>query len=161
MANRLGPVDVLVNNAGKGGQHGIGRSPFKDSGPAHWDGPMAVDYRGVVHCTRAVLNPMCERGWGRIICIASDAGTTGWGWPRASASRLRRRQGRRGVVHAPYRSGDGRPRGHRQLVALGLMEAPDGSHAGTRGGFHTVGRMGMPATPARCASTWPRRRRRG
>jgi len=73
----LGEVDILVNNAGKGGQHGIGRSPFVDSGPEHWDGPMAVDYRGVVHCTRAVVPGMCARGWGRIISVASDAGTVG------------------------------------------------------------------------------------
>jgi len=77
VAESLGEVDVLVNNAGKGGQHGIGRSLFVDSGPEHWDGPMAVDYRGVVHCTRAVLPGMCARGWGRVISVASDAGTVG------------------------------------------------------------------------------------
>jgi len=72
-----GPIDVLVNNAGKGGQHGIGRSLFRHSGPQQWDAPLAVDYRGVLHCTRAVLNGMCERGWGRVISVASDAGTVG------------------------------------------------------------------------------------
>jgi len=72
-----GPVDVLVNNAGKGGQHGIGRSLFRSSGPQHWDAPLAVDYRGVLHCTRAVINEMCERGWGRVVSVASDAGTIG------------------------------------------------------------------------------------
>ena len=76
---QAGPIDILVNNAGKGGQHGIGRKPFRDSGPADWDGPLSVDYYGVLHCTRAVVNGMCHRGWGRIVNISSDTGTTGVG----------------------------------------------------------------------------------
>ncbi len=43
VAQQAGPIDILVNNAGKGGQHGIGRTPFRDSGPADWEGPLSVD----------------------------------------------------------------------------------------------------------------------
>lgn len=73
----LGPVDILVNNAGNGGEHGMALTQFRDSDPASWRGPIDVNLYGVMHCSRAVINGMCERGWGRIITIASGAGTIG------------------------------------------------------------------------------------
>ncbi|MCU0309455.1 MAG: SDR family oxidoreductase [Acidimicrobiales bacterium] len=74
---QLGPVDILVNNAGNGGVGGMRPTPFRESDPASWDGPVDVNLFGVMNCSRAVINPMCERGWGRIITIASGAGVTG------------------------------------------------------------------------------------
>jgi NAD(P)-dependent dehydrogenase (short-subunit alcohol dehydrogenase family) len=73
----LGPVDVLVNNAGNGGEAGMVPTQFKDSDPASWRGPIDVNLYGVMHCARAVINGMRERGHGRIITIASGAGTVG------------------------------------------------------------------------------------
>jgi NAD(P)-dependent dehydrogenase (short-subunit alcohol dehydrogenase family) len=73
----LGPVDVLVNNAGNGGAAGMVPTQFRDSDPASWRGPIDVNLYGVMHCSRAVINGMCERGWGRVITIASGAGTVG------------------------------------------------------------------------------------
>ena len=78
-AAALGSIDILVNNVGKGGQHGIGQAQFRSSGPEQWEGPLAVDFRGALYCTRAVIESMCDRGWGRVISIASDAGTSGVG----------------------------------------------------------------------------------
>lgn len=68
----LGPVHVLVNNAG------IDRvEPFVESTEDSWRRIVEVNLLGTVICTRAVLDGMLERGAGRIICIASDAGKVG------------------------------------------------------------------------------------
>ncbi|MBA2945739.1 SDR family NAD(P)-dependent oxidoreductase [Streptomyces himalayensis] len=68
----LGPVDVLVNNAAV---DVIGR--FVDSTEDTWDRIISVNLRGTITMTRAVLDSMIERGGGRIIHIASDAGRVG------------------------------------------------------------------------------------
>jgi NAD(P)-dependent dehydrogenase (short-subunit alcohol dehydrogenase family) len=73
----FGPVDVLVNNAGNGGAEAMRPTPFRETDPATWEGPLRVNLYGVLHCSRAVINGMCERGWGRVITIASGAGTVG------------------------------------------------------------------------------------
>jgi NAD(P)-dependent dehydrogenase (short-subunit alcohol dehydrogenase family) len=70
-------VDILVNNAGNGGEHGMVPTQFRDSDPASWDGPIDVNLRGVMNCCHAVINPMCDQGFGRIITIASGAGVVG------------------------------------------------------------------------------------
>ncbi|MET7650085.1 3-oxoacyl-ACP reductase family protein [Streptomyces sp. NPDC005486] len=72
VAATLGPVDVLVNNAAV---DVIGR--FVDSAEETWDRIIAVNLRGTITVTRAVLDPMIERGGGRIVHIASDAGRVG------------------------------------------------------------------------------------
>ena len=72
-----GPIDILVNNAGNGGEGGMVPTQFRDSDPAAWRGPIDVNLYGVMHCARAVINGMCDRGHGRIITIASGAGTVG------------------------------------------------------------------------------------
>jgi 2-hydroxycyclohexanecarboxyl-CoA dehydrogenase len=70
--SELGPVDVLVNNAAV---DVIER--FVDSTEATWDRIIAVNLRGTITVTRAVLDQMIERGSGRIVHIASDAGRVG------------------------------------------------------------------------------------
>ncbi len=73
----LGPIDILVNNAGNGGAERMVPTQFRDSDPASWRGPIDVNLYGVMNCSRVVINGMCERGWGRIVTIASGAGAVG------------------------------------------------------------------------------------
>jgi NAD(P)-dependent dehydrogenase (short-subunit alcohol dehydrogenase family) len=77
VAQSLGPVDVLVNNAGNGGAGGMRPRPFRETEPSEWEGPVRVNLYGVLHCSRAVINGMCDRRWGRVITIASGAGMVG------------------------------------------------------------------------------------
>jgi NAD(P)-dependent dehydrogenase (short-subunit alcohol dehydrogenase family) len=68
----LGAVDVLVNNAG------IAESaPFARTDPQLWERHLRVNATGPYLMTRAVLPGMLERGWGRVINIASLAGLDG------------------------------------------------------------------------------------
>ena len=69
---RLGQIDVLVNNAGWDRVE-----PFVDSQPETWDRVLAINLRGPIAVTRAVLDGMIERRAGRIVSIASDAGRVG------------------------------------------------------------------------------------
>ena len=72
VGTRLGPVNVLVNNAG------IAESaPFAKTDPAFWDRHLRVNATGPYLLTRAVLPAMLERRWGRVINIASLAGLYG------------------------------------------------------------------------------------
>jgi len=68
----LGPIGVLVNNAGWDQFHF-----FAETEPAFWDRVIAVNYRGVLAATHAVLPGMTARRQGRIVSIASDAGRVG------------------------------------------------------------------------------------
>ncbi len=68
----LGPIGVLVNNAGWDQLH-----LFIETEPAFWDRVIAVNYRGVLAATHAVLGGMIARRQGRIVSIASDAGRVG------------------------------------------------------------------------------------
>ena len=71
----LGPVDVLVNNAGV--PEGMGVSAFRDLDPAEWHRYLDLNIYGVLHCTRAVIDGMCARRFGRVITISSGAGQVG------------------------------------------------------------------------------------
>ena len=73
----LPPIDVLVNNAGNGGATGMSVASFRDLDPSAWEGPIRVNLHGVLNCAKAVVDGMCERGWGRIVTISSGAGTAG------------------------------------------------------------------------------------
>ena len=68
----LGPIDVLVNNAG----WDIFK-PFTKTEPAQWDKLIAINLTGALHMHHAVLPGMASRKAGRIVNIASDAGRVG------------------------------------------------------------------------------------
>jgi 2-hydroxycyclohexanecarboxyl-CoA dehydrogenase len=68
----LGPVDVLVNNAGYDEW-----AWFTKTDPGLWDRVLAVNLRGVIAVTHAVLPGMQERRYGRIVTTASEAGRVG------------------------------------------------------------------------------------
>jgi NAD(P)-dependent dehydrogenase (short-subunit alcohol dehydrogenase family) len=73
-----GQVDILVNNAGNGGAEGpLNMRPFREMTPEMWTAPIAVNLYGVLNCTHAVIGGMVEKRWGRVITIASGAGTHG------------------------------------------------------------------------------------
>ena len=70
--SELGPVDILVNNAGIAPSH-----KFLDHPDEMWDQVMDVNLKGVYRVTKALVPGMVERGWGRIINVASTAAKVG------------------------------------------------------------------------------------
>jgi 3-hydroxybutyrate dehydrogenase len=68
----LGAVDILVNNAGASSS-----APVHRISPDEWNRLMAVNATGPFLCTRAALPGMMERGWGRVVMVASVAGLRG------------------------------------------------------------------------------------
>ena len=76
----LGPVGILVNNAGNAGANPTPeiRKPFWETGPDVWNHTIGVNLYGVMNCAAAVIPGMIERkAPGRIITIISDAGRYG------------------------------------------------------------------------------------
>jgi NAD(P)-dependent dehydrogenase (short-subunit alcohol dehydrogenase family) len=71
-ATELGPVAVLVNNAGAAASMSVARTSLDE-----WNRLMAVNATGAFLCTRAFLPGMLERRWGRVINLASTAGLGG------------------------------------------------------------------------------------
>lgn len=72
VARELGPIGILVNNAG------IDKiERFVDSTEETWRAIVNVNYLGTVIVTRAVLDSMLEQRYGRIVNIGSDAGRVG------------------------------------------------------------------------------------
>jgi 2-hydroxycyclohexanecarboxyl-CoA dehydrogenase len=68
----LGPIDVLVNNAG----WDVFR-PFTKTEPAQWDRLIAINLVGALHLHHAVLPGMVARKAGRIVNVSSDAARVG------------------------------------------------------------------------------------
>jgi len=68
----FGKVDILVNNAGWDRFE-----PFIKTSPDLWDKIIAINLKGTIHCTRAVLPHMVDRKYGKIVNISSDAGRVG------------------------------------------------------------------------------------
>jgi 3-oxoacyl-[acyl-carrier protein] reductase len=75
VTDRLGPVDVLVNNAGIPAGFTLRR--FRDMPVEDWDKFVRLNLYGVLHCTKATVDGMCERGWGRVVTVSSEAGRMG------------------------------------------------------------------------------------
>lgn len=68
----FGKIDILVNNAGWDKME-----PFMESKPETWEKVIAINYKGVIHFTHAVLEQMIPKSYGKIINISSDAGRVG------------------------------------------------------------------------------------
>jgi len=71
-ARELGPIDLLVNNAGT-----LERAPVVEIDSAAWDRMLDVNLKGAFLCTRAVVPSMIERGRGRIVNVSSISGKLG------------------------------------------------------------------------------------
>ncbi len=81
VVDEFGSVDILVNNAGTLDHVG----QLGDQQPELWERDLRVNLTGAFNCAQAVWPHMRERGWGRIVNMASVAGTLG-GFGQASYS---------------------------------------------------------------------------
>jgi len=103
VSESLGPVSILVNNAGI-----LRDMTLKRMGEDDWRAVLDVNLTGAFHCVKAVLEGMREAGWGRIVSLSSVVGLTGAiGQTNYAASKagligftksLAREVGRRGVT---------------------------------------------------------------
>ena len=71
-AKHLGAVDILVNNAGDAASSPLARITL-----AEWNRTLAVNATSTFLCSRELAPAMAERGWGRIVNVASIAGLEG------------------------------------------------------------------------------------
>ena len=71
----VGPIDILVNNAGI--PPSMRPVRFRDLPREEWAPYIDVNLYGVLNCVKAVIDGMCDRGFGRVITISSGAGTEG------------------------------------------------------------------------------------
>jgi 2-hydroxycyclohexanecarboxyl-CoA dehydrogenase len=145
--SRLGPIDVLVNNAG----WDIFR-PFTKTEPAQWDKLIAIDLTGALHMHHAVLPGMAARKSGRIVNVSSDAARVGSsgeavyaackGGLVAFSKTIAREHARHGItvnvvcpgptdtaLFADYKEGAGNPEkleeAFRRSIPLGRIGQPD------------------------------------
>ena len=77
-AQAFGPIDILVNNAGQAQS-----VPFMKMDGALWQNMLAVNLTGALLCMQQAAPAMVQRGWGRIINVASTAGLKGYGYVSA------------------------------------------------------------------------------
>ena len=140
---RLGSIDILVNNAGIPAD-GFVLKQFRDMTVAEWEPFIRLNLYGTLHCTRAVVDGMCERGWGRVVTVSSEAGRTGtdlgislYGAAKAAAVGLSR--------HLAVELG---PFGVTvNCVSLGVIERADGGGGGMAKRY-PARRLGRPADVA-------------
>ena len=145
--HKLGPIDVLVNNAGWDVF-----KPFTKTEPAQWDRLIAINLTGALHMHHAVLPRMAARKTGRIVNIASDAARVGSsgeavyaackGGLVAFSKTIAREHARHGItvnvvcpgptdtaLFADYKSGAGNPdklmEAFTRAIPLGRIGQPD------------------------------------
>jgi NAD(P)-dependent dehydrogenase (short-subunit alcohol dehydrogenase family) len=77
----VGPIDILVNGAGVAPSALLVRTTDEQ-----WRAAIEVNLSGSFYCMREVMGEMAERGWGRVINLASIAGKTGYPYISAYAA---------------------------------------------------------------------------
>jgi 3-oxoacyl-[acyl-carrier protein] reductase len=146
----LGPVEILVNNAGmvQTGKR-MKRGQLADQTDAAWAHHMALNINTTFHCCRAVLPGMAAKGYGRIVNISSVTGpmvtidgSSGYATAKAAITGMTRsialEYGPRGVTC--------------NAVLPGWIATESSSPAELRAGRKTpVGRAGTPDEVAACA----------
>ncbi|MBQ7804440.1 SDR family oxidoreductase [Rhodococcus sp. (in: high G+C Gram-positive bacteria)] len=70
-----GQVDILINNAGIA--EGRWNLPFRELTPDLWRVPIDLNIYGSLNCTKAVIDGMCDGGWGRVVQISSGSARAG------------------------------------------------------------------------------------
>lgn len=75
---QVGPIDILVNNAGVAES-----APLDRTSDEAWDRMLAVNVTGAFALCRALIPPMIQRGFGRVVNVASNAGLTGYAYSSA------------------------------------------------------------------------------
>jgi 2-dehydro-3-deoxy-L-rhamnonate dehydrogenase (NAD+) len=73
VAEEVGPVDVLVNSAGVVGAN----KPLLETTPDEWRRVLDINVLGIVNAMRVFVPGMRDRGWGRVVNLASIAGKDG------------------------------------------------------------------------------------
>jgi 3-oxoacyl-[acyl-carrier protein] reductase len=79
VVREFGSIDILVNNAGTLDHLG----QLEDQAPELWERDLRVNLTGAFNCTQSVWPHLRERGWGRVVNMASVVGTLG-GFGQAS-----------------------------------------------------------------------------
>jgi NAD(P)-dependent dehydrogenase (short-subunit alcohol dehydrogenase family) len=75
LRERIGAIDVLVNNAGIAGS-----APFDRTPDALWDDMLAINVTSAFLLCRALVPDMVKAGWGRVVNVASNAGLSGYSY---------------------------------------------------------------------------------
>jgi NAD(P)-dependent dehydrogenase (short-subunit alcohol dehydrogenase family) len=138
-----GHIDILVNNAGI--PTTMGAVPWRNLTPAQWRPYVDLNLYGALYCISAVIEPMVDAGWGRIVQISSGAGRTGLkiGVSMYGASKSGIEGFIRHLSQEVARTGV-----TANTLALGLMAAPNkpGDPTVTAGIARTIptGRLGTP-----------------
>jgi NAD(P)-dependent dehydrogenase (short-subunit alcohol dehydrogenase family) len=134
----VGPVDILVNNAGIVTQAGV--RFFRDADPEYWHRWVDLNLFGVMNCCKAVIDGMCERGFGRIVTISSGAGVSGLAIGMSAYA-----AGKGGAISfMRHLAMETAPCGvTANTLALGMMDNMQGTDAGaTLGSRVPLGRLG-------------------
>ncbi len=141
----FGSIDILVNNAGWDRI-----MPFVETDEASWDRIIAINYKGVINCCRAVVDHMIEHARGKIVSIASDAGRVGSSGEAVYA-------GAKGAVIA-FSKTLARELARYQVNVNVVCPGPtDSASVGPPGGFG-IGGAGTPEVVERIVRTVPFRR---
>jgi 3-hydroxybutyrate dehydrogenase len=77
----LGPLDILINGAGIAAS-----APLVRTTDDLWQKILATNLSGAFYCMREAMPEMAERGWGRVVNLASIAGKTGYPYLSAYAA---------------------------------------------------------------------------
>ncbi|MBU6266700.1 MAG: SDR family oxidoreductase [Sphingomonadales bacterium] len=139
-------IDILVHNAGNGGAAGkLPMAPFAELPPEVWHRPIDVSLYGAMNCTHVVLPGMIARGHGRIVMIASTAGTHGvnagmahYGAAKGGEIGFMRHIAMENARHGVTAN----------ALALGLVREGDDPEIVRLGKGIPVGRRGLPADVA-------------
>lgn len=139
----FGPVDILVHNAGIP-TDGFPLERFRELDPSNWDRWMGVNYTGMLNTAKRVIDGMCDRNFGRIVFVSSEAGRTGMGMGVAcyGAAKAATMQFCRHLAMETARHGV-----TVNCVALGRMSANIATMEIVRS-MPAVGRFGSPADVA-------------